>query len=307
MKRRLFLLLASLFSFSLIVGLLLWIPSKGTLASNTYNINTLAGKVASVNGTAGLQIRMSAFIQQEVDAGEVSATGTSSPITPTNVLTSPLDNTSVLGPDVTVNQDTAAATQNETSIAVDPNNPKRVVGSANDYVTRTWSCTVSGTPCSGLGDGYSGTYFSNDGGQKWCCTSTDSSHLGTLIPGVERLAGGTYDAGGDPALAFDSHGHVYYAGLGFDRNTPPNTVTVNQGTFDASGSLTWNSPAFINPTTSPAVFNDKEWIAADAHVSSPFRDRVYVTWTRFVFNAKNGNYVQSPIDFAFSKDGGKTF
>src|SRR5438876_7007900 len=30
-----------------------------------YDINTLAGKVASLNGTAGLQIRFSAFIQEE--------------------------------------------------------------------------------------------------------------------------------------------------------------------------------------------------------------------------------------------------
>ncbi len=306
MKRNLFLLMGGLFSLSLVAGLLLWAPS-GARASSTYNIKTLAGKVASVNGTAGLQTRMSAFIQQEADAGEVGATGSSDPITPTFVLSSPLDGTSVQAPDVTVNQDTAAATQNETNIAVDPNNPKRVVGAANDYVTRTWSCTVSGTPCSALGDAYSGTYFSNDGGATWCCTATDPAHLGTLIPGVEHLTGGIYDAGGDPALAFDSHGHVYYAGLGFDRTSPPNTVAVNQGTFDGGGNLTWGPPTFINPTTSPAIFNDKEWIAADAHASSPFRDRVYVSWTRYIFNAHNGNYVQSPIDFAFSTDGGHTF
>jgi hypothetical protein len=264
--------------------------------------------VASVNGTAGLQIRMSAFIQQEADAGEVGATGSSDPITPTFVLSSSLDGTTVQAPDVTVNQDTAAATQNETNIAVDPNNPNRVVGSANDYVTRTWTCNISGTPCSALGDGYSGTYFSNDGGKTWCCASAlDGTSLGTLIPGVTHLAGGNYDAGGDPALAFDSRGAVYYAGLGFDRTSPPNTVAVNRGTFNGSGNLTWGPPTFINPTTSPAIFNDKEWIAADAHASSPFRDRVYVSWTRFIFNAKNGNYVQSPIDFAFSTDGGQTF
>jgi hypothetical protein len=136
--------------------------------------------------------------------------------------------------------------------------------------------------------------------------ATDPSHLGTLIPGVERLTGGIYDAGGDPALAFDSRGTVYYAGLGFDRTAPPNTVAVNRGTFNG-GNLTWGPPTFINPTTSPAILNDKEWIAADAHASSPFRDRVYVSWTRFIFNAQNGNYVQSPIDFVFSTDGGKTF
>src|SRR5512135_3732141 len=85
--------------------------------SPAYNINTLAGKVASVNGTAGLQIRFSAFIQQE--ARETSAAPTSTPITPTFVLSSPLDGTTVTAPDVTVNQDTAAAPQNETAIAVD--------------------------------------------------------------------------------------------------------------------------------------------------------------------------------------------
>jgi len=305
-KKALWSVASALMIVSALVATFALIPRGARASSATYNINTLAGKVASVNGTAGLQIRFSAFIQEEADASEVSGTS-SNPITPAFVLSSPLDGTSVQAPNVTVNQDTAGAPQNETAIAVDPNNPNRVVGSANDYVTRTWTCTVSGTPCSALGDGYSGTYFSNDGGQTWCCVSSDPQHLGTLIPGVDHLAGGSYDAGGDPAVAFDSQGNVYYAGLGFDRASAPNTVAVNRGTFDGSGNLTWSAPTFINPTTSPSVFNDKEWIAADAHVSSPFRDRVYVTWTRFVFNPANGSYVQSPINFAFSSDGGQTF
>jgi hypothetical protein len=276
-------------------------------ARANYDINTLAGKVASLNGTAGLQIRFSAFLEEEADADDVTAPTPASPITPTFVLSSPLDGNVVQPPDVTANQDTAAAPQNETAIAVDPNNPNRVVAAANDYVTRTWSCTVSGTPCSALGDAYSGTYFSNDGGQTWCCTSTDPAHIGTLIPGVEHLVGGQYDAGGDPSVAFDSRGNVYYAGLGFNRTSPPNTVEVNRGTFSGGGQLTWGAPRFINQTTAPSTLNDKEWIAADWHVSSPFRDRVYVSWTRFLFNPQNGSYVQSPIFFAYSNDGGATF
>jgi hypothetical protein len=208
---------------------------------------------------------------------------------------------------VTVNQDTAGAPQNETAIAVDPNNPNRIVAGANDYVTRTWSCDINGTPCSALGDGYSGTYFSNDGGQTWGNVGTDPQHLGTLIPGVERLAGGQYDAGGDPALAFDSQGNVYYAGLGFNRNNPDNTVAVNKGNFDSSGQLTWGAPVFINQTTSPSILNDKEWIGVDSHASSPYHDRVYVTWTRFIFNPTTGAYVQSPIFLSISSDGGQTF
>jgi hypothetical protein len=273
-------------------------------AQTSYDITTLAGKVASLNGTAGLQIRFSAFLEEE--AADTSAPPVAAPIVPTFVPGSPLDGSSVLPPDVTVNQDTAAAPQNETAIAVDPNDPNRLVAGANDYVTRTWTCTVSGTPCSALGDAYSGTYFSNDGGQTWCCTATDPAHLGTLIPGVEHLTGGPYDAGGDPAVAFDSRGRAFYAGLGFNRTSAPNTVTVSRGTF-SGGSLSWSAPTFIGATTSPATLNDKEWIAVDSNVSSPFRDRIYVTWTRFLFNAHNGRYTQSPIFFVSSSDGGQTF
>ena len=276
-------------------------------ASPTYDITTLAGKVAALRGTAGLQVRFSALIEVEAGEPEIPPPGPTAPITPNIVLSSPLDGQSILPPNVLVNQDTAAAPQNETSIAVDPNNPNRVVASANDYVSRTWSCTIDGTPCSALGDAYSGTYFSNDGGQTWCCTSTDPDHLGTLIPGVTRLTGGVYDAGGDPAVAFDSRGHVFYAGLGFNRTSAPNTVAVNKGTFDAGGALSWGAPVFINPTTSPSTLNDKEWIAVDSHVSSAFRDNVYVTLTRFKFNGHSGAYTQSPIFFVRSTDGGATF
>ncbi|HKB93090.1 MAG TPA: sialidase family protein [Gaiellaceae bacterium] len=268
----------------------------------TPDVSTLAGKVAAVNGTAGLGIRMSAFIEEEaaVDGFEpLMADGAT--------LSNEGSGGSVLPPDVTVNLDTHGAPQNETAIAVDPNDPNRIVGAANDYVTRTWSCTVSGTPCSALGDGYSGTYYSNDGGATWCCSASDPSHLGTLIPGVEHLVGGPYDAGGDPALAFDSRGNVFYAGLGFNRTSAPNTVTVSKGTFDGSGVLSWGAPTFINATSSPSTTNDKEWIAVDHNPASPYRDRVYVTWTRFIFNPARGSYVQSPIAFAYSSDGGRTF
>src|SRR5437870_5349256 len=283
--------------------------SPNTSASPTYDITTLAGKVASIRGTQGFYLRTSALLEQEADNLDVGASPpySTNAITPTFVLSSPLDGTSVSSPAVVVNQDPNAASQNEPAIAVDPGNPNRIVVAMNDYVSRTWSCAIAGTPCSALGDGYSGTYFSNDGGATWCCTPTDPAHLGTMIPGVERLTGGIYDAGGDPSLAFDSAGHVFYAGLGFARTAPPNTVAVNKGTFDSEGTLSWGAPTFINPTTSPSTLNDKEWIGVDSHVGSPFQDRVYVSWTRFLFNPHNGRYVQGPIAFVYSTDGGATF
>jgi hypothetical protein len=298
---------AASFGGATVAAIAVMLGSVPAAGAASYDTSTLAGKVASVMGTAGLQVRMSAFLQAEADDGLAPPAPADAPITPSNVLTSPLDGTSVQAPDVTVNGDTAAAPQNETAIAVDPNNSSRVVAAANDYVTRTWSCTVGPTPCSALGDGYSGTYYSNDGGQTWCCVATDPSHLGTLIPGVDHLAGGPYDAGGDPSLAFDSRGNIYYAGLGFNRTSNPNTVAVNRGTFDSGGALTWSQPTFINQTTSKSILNDKEWIGVDANPASPYRDRIYVSFTRYVFNASNGNYVQSPINLAYSSDGGRTF
>ena len=212
--------------------------------TQTYDTNTLAGKVASVRGTAGLQVRMSAFLEEEAEP-DTPAGG----LGPDGVTLVEPGGGSVLPPDVTVNRDTGAAPQNETAIAVDPNRPDRIVAGANDYVARTWSCTVNATPCSALGDAYSGTYYSNDGGQTWCCASSDPQHLGTLIPGVTHLTGGPYDGGGDPAVAFDSRGVPYYAGLGFNRTSAPNTVAVNRGTFNGAGALSWSQPTFIGQTT----------------------------------------------------------
>src|SRR5205814_840379 len=42
--------------------------ASAATAKTTYNTSTLAGKVASVRGTAGLQIRMSAFLDEEAEA-----------------------------------------------------------------------------------------------------------------------------------------------------------------------------------------------------------------------------------------------
>ena len=281
--------------------------ASGATPSGNFDIATLAGKVASIRATEGFHLRLSSFLESQAgESEEVSAAAPGDPITPTFVLSSPLDGTSVAAPAVTVNQDTHAASQNEPTIAVDPNDPSRIVVGLNDYVARTWSCAIDGTPCSALADGYSGTYYSNDGGATWCCVATDPDHLGTLIPGIERLTGGIYDAGGDPSLAFDSQGHVFYAGLGFDRTSPPNTVAVNKGTFDGSGALHWGPPTFINPTTAPSILNDKEWMAIDTHAGSQFLDRIYVTWTRFIFSPGHG-YVQSPIAVAYSSDGAATF
>ena len=73
-----------------LLTLLLPLALTASLMAQKYDIRTLSGKVASVNGTAGLQIRFSAFIEQEADTSDLAINPTpSTPITPTFVLSSP--------------------------------------------------------------------------------------------------------------------------------------------------------------------------------------------------------------------------
>src|ERR1051326_1386249 len=82
-------------------------------AQPSYDITTLAGKVASIYGTAGLTLRFSAFLEEEAEVEKVNLAPGAPPITPTFVLSSPLDGSSILAPARTVNLDTAGAPQNE--------------------------------------------------------------------------------------------------------------------------------------------------------------------------------------------------
>jgi hypothetical protein len=120
------------------------------------------------------------------------------------------------------------------------------------------------------------------------------------------------DSAGDPAIAFGSRNTVYYANLVFSRAVVPDGDQGASGlavSVSHDGGLTFDEPSIVQldgvaadgshtPTT---VFNDKEWIGAD-----PTTGDVYVTWTRFMFDAA-GNYVESPIFLKKSTDRGRTW
>ncbi len=191
--------------------------------------------------------------------------------------------------------------QNETTIAVNPENPANIVAGANDY--RGYSAlTASNQPV-----GYA--YTSTDGGSTW----TD-----VLLPGLTWETGAVgplhaMDAAGDPVVAFGPDNTVYYGNISFSRGAPadggteaPNAITVN---VSHDGGLSFGEPTIVrldgadadgNPTPTH-FFNDKIWLAAD-----PNSNRVYVTWTRFRDTA-DGGYAESPIVIATSTDGAQTF
>jgi len=109
-------------------------------------------------------------------------------------------------------------------------------------------------------------------------TSTDGGLTWTsgLLPGITIFEGGTtFNAAGDPAVAYDaSHGlwMISYLGVEEDSNGNPTAEQVLVS-LSADG-LTWGDPIPVNPIGQ----YDKDWIVCDESVSSPFYGHCYVQW-----------------------------
>src|SRR6266852_1341451 len=191
--------------------------------------------------------------------------------------------------------------QNEPSLAQNPRNALNLISGSNDEIglpacTNTTPSSCPFTP----GISVSGFYASFDRGHTWPCQGL-----------INLKAFGEY-AFGDPAQAFDSRGNAYYGTLAFP--FPPTTdevATGQQADFfvakSTDGGCTYPSAARASGS-SPATFDDKDSIAADSNASSPFRDNVYVAWTRFNAPIGNGHgFGNDQILFSRSTDGGATF
>jgi hypothetical protein len=192
-----------------------------------------------------------------------------------------------------------SAAQNETTIAVNPNNPNNIVAGANDY--RLFNTRE------GRNDSSSFAYTSFDGGQTWA---------NVAMPGLAFPTGGVgalswFDASGDPVVAFGPNNTVYFGSIAFSRSAPlggqlASAIVVN---VSHDGGLHWDGPSVIaidgvTPAGTPVathIFNDKIWLAAD-----PTSGTVYVTWTKFTFD-QDDNYIESPIVVSASTDFGAHF
>jgi len=119
------------------------------------------------------------------------------------------------GGDIRANQDYSCFPQDETSLDVNPKHPENIVGGANDYR---------------LGWGTSGFYATTDGGKHW---------YDGIIPFPSLPSGDNLDGGGDPAIAFDREGTVYYADINFNRTDDTSGVWVSRST---NGGFTWTRP-----------------------------------------------------------------
>lgn len=176
--------------------------------------------------------------------------------------------------------------QNETTIAVNPTNPRNLIAGANDYRV---CCDFDG-----LNDGTGWAYSSFDGGATWA---------NVQLPGLTAETGGAgifqkLDAAGDPVVTFSPDGVAYYANIVFSRISAASAVVVS---ISRDGGRTWSGPSVAAFVNSYNFFNDKEWITAGPN------GRVFVSWTRFNLGPLGSTYLASPIVGAVSTDYGASW
>jgi hypothetical protein len=197
------------------------------------------------------------------------------------------------GPVTVVNVSDDTTAQNETPIAVNPRNAQNLLTGSNDW---------------NYNDGC-GVNASFDGGRSWTKTLPSG-----FLPGVTRFTNdpsvpgtGSYDFGGDPAVAFGPDGTAYFACFGYQAASPFGVVLLLSRSTD--GGKTWLAGGAAQPLTlvtsftgngkargSTGQFPDHDAI----HVA---RDgTIYLTWAQF-----NGLGSHSPVYVATSTNGGLSF
>jgi len=198
---------------------------------------------------------------------------------------------------VRVNQDCTYRRQAEEGIAVNPVDPQNLIAGQND---------------SRIGFNHCGIDYSFNGGRTWgdqlppFWQRLNENPVGHTVMGGPAAVR-TYDAGSDPALAFDSQGRAFFSCVVFDIADNANGILVTSSPAGAGGSFFNNVPAggssyVVVEDNNNAIGHDKEFITADSYSSSPFRDNVYVTWTVFNFScgANKASYCSSKIYFSRS-------
>ena len=173
---------------------------------------------------------------------------------------------------------------NETSIAVNPTNPLNMLGGANDYqLALNPGGQVSETVLSRA-------HVTFDGGQTWSMYPVNSSS--------------TYQATGDPAVAFDASGHAYYATLGFRFVGPTNAQNPDVLVSNSrDGGKTWTT---VRVASGSGVFSsegdllDKEYIAAWGSGNA------IVTYGDFRLG-QHGAFISAKIYSSVTHDGGQSW
>jgi hypothetical protein len=164
---------------------------------------------------------------------------------------------------------------NEPAISQDPMDPGNIVASDNNYLR---------------GDGTCGAHFSTDGGRTWADSTVPNGF--TVPPGSPPpFAREYWQAGGDTSLGWDTRGNAYMSCQLFNRGTVASANPDESSAFTVfrstqNNGASWNFPGryttlLLDPNGTSGVLEDKALMAVDDNLRSPYRDRIYVTWTEF--------------------------
>lgn len=192
-----------------------------------------------------------------------------------------------------------AQAQNETSIAVNPQNQQQLLAASNDYR---------------LGDGGCFPSYSLDGGRTWNDTTLPwEFNRGAAFGAVRQY----WHSCGDPfVIGYDTKGNAYFGGLQFNRGRPTtnnpdqsSAIYVFRSTQNAGAS--WNFPGRPVTTdydTNGATLQDKPYGTIDNNTSAcatftkgstctPYQNRIYVTWTDFASDGTAYIYESYSTDY----------
>jgi hypothetical protein len=177
-----------------------------------------------------------------------------------------------------------AVNPGEPSIAINPKNPDNIIGVSFQY-GKPGQARVSNV-----------RYVTHDGGKTW--TTTPASNERNLPQG-------------DDSIAFSSEGVAYHCYMSFDGirvKRPPRAFSGIWVSASRDGGNGWTAPVpVIDHVNSVTPFEDKPYIVTDNVFGSPYKNNVYLAWTRFdVYGSKDPLH-RSHIFFSSSSDGGKSF
>jgi hypothetical protein len=221
---------------------------------------------AAASSSAGKQPSLSkspvsggVIFAQAVHAGDITPDTGSGPSNPSSA------------PVILTNVQASGGTQpvNEVPITADPNNALHLLSGGNDYNCGTLQ----------------GFFTSGDGGGTW------AHHCLRSVAGLLGF--------GDPAVAYDTAGNAYAAGIDANSSALNGRIVFEKSTNNGA---TWSLPATAVTALFPGGLTDKEWMEIDHGATSAHPGAIYISVTQF-----DSSFAKIAISVSHSFDGGATW
>ncbi len=192
--------------------------------------------------------------------------------------------------------------QDEPAVAMDPRDPSVLAAGANEY------CALITNP-----DAWAGYYHSTDGGRTWLDSLVPGYQADQTAQGSASPTHGLCESAGDPTMAFDPAGRLFYGFICFSRGKtvagrerePVNGSTF-VATYDRDGARYVRTVLVAKGTRAFGIFEDKINLTVD-QTAGPTSGNVYTAWAEFRRGGSGHGPPGAVILFARSTDHGATF